>query len=373
MSQALRELLPVLLAFYLLDGLTWVRPGHFLLVDRGGYGFRFVGSGLRLAFAPWELTLASTRPMLGLTTAGIHWLERPTAVGAARLTPESWSFLAWEALDQVSAEDRKLHLRGGTSVAAIPLATASDSHHWHQRISTLQQLPAAERGRVLTEMETEASDLQALTAQHRRLRPALDRLAALSLLLATGLFVGLPLTLLLASPRFLTQALTSLLLGCLAAQVLVAFFALRMARTLRREGSTLPFSLLLSLALYPPASMHAASHLSRHSHPFFDGLALLAVFLEPEALSTHARTELWSVRQALTQTQGEGEGWRELWGRRRRLIQRVLEQGGLDEGTVLAPPPRRDPAAALFCGLCDSEYLPGTERCPQCDLPLVSL
>jgi|GEM_PF-3362169 len=387
MAQAARELLPILLVFYLLDGLTLVGPGQFLLVNRFGFGFRHLdpgrwgsgrrGSGLRLVgLVPWEIVFASHHPLLGLTTVGVHWLDRTDAVGAARLSPESWRFVAWEDLRAVSADDRKLRLAGcGVGTAgAIPLPTSSIAHHWCWRISALLEAPEELRAAIIVEGDAAAGDLQALSAQHLRLRPALDRLATGSSLLAAGLFLALPTALLVAPPRLVTPLLAGILSGCLTLQGLGALLAVRLARTLRREGASIPLSLLVGISLYPPAMLHAASVLSRHAHAGFDGLALVAMFLEPDELRRNARIELRSVQQALQADEeleaSRTEGWTELWRRRRQQVLRILEHCAVDEAAALEPPPKQDPAAVAYCGLCETGSLEATRTCPDCGISL---
>jgi len=180
------------------------------------------------------------------------------------------------------------------------------------------------------------------------------------------LFAGLPAVLYLGLPPELLKPQLYLALSLFVVTVAALVWAgshLRGQGVLRRKPP------LSSVLFTPPAAARAAAHLGRDLFHDFDAVAVAAVLLPRDQLTSWLRGELHAA--AWAQTQGDA-GWSAAWAVRRGLLRRTLDRLGKSESEVLAPP-GLDPEAVAWCPYCDTEYRESLASCRDCALPLVAL
>ena len=147
------------------------------------------------------------------------------------------------------------------------------------------------------------------------------------------------------------------------------------ARALRRAGASWGATLsALSPALFfPPAAAHALSFLRRDAYRSSPPLAVAAVVLPPAEFRRLARRELRALDEAdrrARSSPGPAAAIGET-PRARADIFALLSAAGIDPREATAADPPRDPAAALFCPLCETEYRSGFATCADCDAALI--
>lgn len=375
MLQAVRELLPVIAVFYVLDALVWVRPGHLLFLSRAGldgrpWSTRLRPAGLRLVgLLPGETAYLGHRFLAATTSAGLFWLRRPEAAAALRYEPASFAHRAYSEIPRSVREGSVLKL-GGSSPLVMPSVAAA--RRLEGLIERLRQAPSsAAREKILDHAAAASADVEAARARKRRLERPVQRLVWACRLLWANLLlaglIGLPsaaFSLPLADrelPWVLTGAGVSYAVTCAA--------ILLFARALRSLGHPTPLPALLTALLFLPATLHAPSLLGREVYADFDFLTVAAVLLDRIELRDLAAAELAGIEHALCAS--SSGSWQELWRRRRALVSSILSRTGLSEQAALGPPPRLDPAALAFCRVCRGEFRMGDATCPECGLPLV--
>jgi hypothetical protein len=155
------------------------------------------------------------------------------------------------------------------------------------------------------------------------------------------------------------------LLVLLALHVTIVVLSWKM---LRRCGvpSSEVMAAVAPMLLFPPAAIHAWSHLSRDLYLDLEPLAVAAAILEGEALREVARRLVYRGEllrglgdEAALAVEAERAAWR-----------KTLKAAGTSFERVLEAPVSTDASAALCCPLCVAEYRAGFTTCSDCGIPL---
>jgi hypothetical protein len=365
MVSLLRELLPFLAALYLVDCLTIVRRGHCLFATCFGMEPRVRLGGLALAgLLPLDQAFALSRRGLAATGERLY-LPPEDATGAAPYREESWTALPYDEVGDLSVAGKTIRLGGGRR---LRLATAAEARDVAAMVRELGVLPAGERESAAAAWSARALEPATVSARLAAFDVVASPVAALGLALACTLFLALPPLVFLGVPP---ARLTGTLLA--AAAVLWAGTAAAsawVARRLRRDGLIVGEGALLAICLSLPSAVRAPLHLGHDLLHGCDFLAAAAVLLPRREVFPLLRAELHGA--ACAAAGGGSESWRRIWAERRQRLAGLVRHLEVSEEEVLAPPPRRTPAASGYCPFCDSELLPGPALCTKCGTPLLS-
>jgi hypothetical protein len=357
MHELIEDVLPFLVAFYVLDGLAVARAHEWLLLAPWGR-FRAARTGIHLVgLSPFaEVASAFDGP--------IRFGRKALHVETGTSTPGGPPDLQPVPLDglRVEASERDLKV-GGLS---LTLPSPAAARHLAAVIRDLRDRPPHERGARLRTLVDEAIDLKelrALRATQQQFQQVLQWLG-LGLWLAT--FVLLPAGVLWKWQHGPGLAAALLTVGAFHVAILVV--AWRTLRTLGyRRGSA--FSALLSLVFFPPAAAHASVVLFRDLYARFDPLAVAGVLLPPTEFQAVARMEVHRLRRE-AELGGDVAEWTNL---REKARTRLLSELGTSLADVLRPPSRKDDEAASYCPLCGGEYRAGFAVCAECQVPLEAM
>lgn len=309
MVPLLRELLPLLAALYLVDCLTVVRRGTRLFSSCFGLDLRLRGSGLALAgVLPLDQVFAVSRRR-PVATGERLYLPPPQARGAAPYREQAWTPMAWEEIRGLAAAGREIRFAGGRR---LRLATAAEARDVAAMAVELLALPPGERAAAAGERAARALDPAALIARRAAFDAAVDPVTALGWALFCAIFLALPPLVYFGMPP--ASLIDPLLAAVAALWAGTAAASAWVARRLRRQGLIGGEGALLAICLSLPSAVRASLHL---------GHDLL------------------------------------------RHLELTAEE-------VMAPPPRRTPAAAGYCPFCDSDFPPGPALCAKCGTPLLA-
>jgi hypothetical protein len=359
------ELLPYAAVLYVADSVVRARPGERLIASAWGRRFRWRGPG-------WHLVgLLPTAEVFVVAAPAV-----PAPRGSAAASPSG----ATAPSGAASPFGR----------AAVPLAPG--------RAPTVPPSP------ITAEVEA----IRARRAVQAREASALSIAGAVVFIAG---FVALPLAVYRRDPTpGPAEAAVAAAAMAWAAVVVLG------ARALRRAGASWGATLsALSPALFfPPAAAHALSFLRRDAYRPSPPLAVASVLLPPAEFRRLARRELRALdeadRRAAAGDHDTGghpvpepiAGHREaepIAGHpvadphlarhplarhplaaaaghidtraARSEILALLSAAGIDPGEATAADTPRDPAAALFCPLCETEYRSGFAICVDCDAQLI--
>ena len=335
----LAEVLPFLVALYLVDSALLVRGGQLLFASgwQGRFGAR--GPGLR-----WPGLLPTAEAFV---SAGLPL--RATADGLLVAAGRGGDRLVrFDAMVPVAAEAGAVRLDARTALPVRPRAAAAEVAGV---VEALRRAPRERRLAVLRGQLRRRCDERALAELRRRQLRHAPTLKALSSASFAALFVLVPASLVpgLAwrpSPLAAIAVALALWASTLAASVVM----LRDCGLSR--GPIL--SAVLPLLLFPPAAAHAGSIVVRELYLGFEPLALGRLLLAP------AELELPALCPAAAAA-GAAEGWDAA-----ALVGELL--GGGRPRATRSPSP--DVTAAAYCPSCLAEYRGGFSRCSDCDAPL---
>jgi len=365
MAPLLRELLPLLAVLYLVDCLTVVRRGARLFSSYFGLDLRLRGRGLAFAgVLPLDQAFAASR--CGLVATGERlYLPPRKALGAAPYRERAWTPLAWEQARGLAVAGREIRFADGRR---LRLATAAEARDVAAMAVELLALPPAERAAAAGARSTRALDPAALIARRAAFEAAVNPVSALGLALFCAIFLALPPLIYLGMPP--ASLIGTLLAGVAALWAGTAAASAWVARRLRREGLIGGDGALLAICLSLPSAVRASLHLGHDLLHGCDFLAAAAVLLPRSAALPLLRVELHGA--ACAASGGDSAGWRRFWEERRGQLDVLLSHLEVSSEEVMAPPPRRTPAAAGYCPFCDSEFPPGHALCTRCGTPLLT-
>ena len=357
MHALIEDVLPFLVAFYVVDGLAVARRYEWLLAAPWSR-FWATRSGFHLVgLSPFAEVVSAVDCPLRFGTVALYAETRPPSPGEP---PE----LASVPLDglRVLVNDRTLKL----GERAVTLPSAAAAAHVAGVVRDLAARPASERAHRLRTLLAETTDLGALRARratHLRFRGFLDWMG-LALWIVT--FVLLPVGVSWKWERGPGLATVLLLGAALHAGILVSsWVALR--RLGYEPGRTA--TVLLPLVFFPPSAAHASFVVFRELYARFDPLAVAGLLLRPADFQERARLEVHRLRRE-AERGGEVAEWA---GLREKAWSRVFVELGTSLPEVLRPPARRGDDAASYCPLCGAEYRAGFAVCAECRVPLQAM
>jgi hypothetical protein len=357
MHALIEDVLPFLVAFYVLDGLAVVRRHEWLLAAPWSR-FRVAKSGLHLVgLSPFaEVVSAVECPLLFGSVALYLETGAPSAGEPAELASVPLDGL------RVEVSDRTLKL--GEQAVTLPSAAAAG--YLAAVVRDLAARPLSERAHRLRTLCHELTDLHALRARratHRRFHRFLDGLG-LGLWIVT--FVLLPVGVSWKWEHGPSLAAVLLLGAALHAGILVlSWVALRRLGYTRGRAATV----LLPLLFFPPSAAHASFVVFRDLYVRFDPLVVAGLLLRPADFQARARVEVHRLRRE-AERGGEAAEWAAL---REKAWCRVFVELGTSVFEVLRPPARRGDDAASYCPLCGGEYRAGFTVCSECRVPLEAM
>jgi hypothetical protein len=357
----LREIFPVLVLLYALEGIAWVGARNLLFV-RWPWGWRgSEGRGIRPAgFFPFDFAVSAAGPAVIATAAALH-VPDAEARGGSLYDPERWLRIGY---DEAAAEIEEGTVRlGGRHLVRLP--SRAHAEEWAARLAEIRTLAPEARAKRLAKHRAAAFDLPAASDRLEALRSRTEFLN----ILGWGLFVFL--LLLLPAVLYLhphpERLLVPLLVGILLLYGATLVTTLRAGRALSREGALRRPPSLLPLVFSPVAATRAAAILARDLFVGFDPLLLTALLLGKKRFLERARAELHGAAFAA----GRGdESWKRHWEERRKAVLRLLGRFEIGEAEAFAPPARQDPAARSWCPVCGTEFSSNSGSCDDCGLPL---
>ncbi len=358
MHALIEDVLPFLVAFYLLDGLAGVRASEILLAAAWSSRFRAARKGFSLlGFSPFAEVVSAVVSSVRIGSTAVH-------VEAGSASSGELPEFATIPLDGLRIETNERSLRLGDRSVRLPSKAAAE--HLAASLRELAALPRADRARRIRAVLEESADVRAirtLRASHLRLWRVLS---ALGLALFVLTFAILPVGVALKWER--GPSLATVLLAILA--VHVSILALSYV-ALKRLGYAPPAARnrLLPLVFFPPSAAHAPFVIFRDVYARFDALAVAGAFLPAEDFRALARLEVHRLRRE-AERGGEIAEWAAL---KEKSWARVCEEVGTSLREVLRPPARRDGDAASYCPLCGGEYRAGFAVCTECRVPLEAL
>jgi hypothetical protein len=335
----LAEVLPFLVALYLVDSALLVREGQLLLASGWQGRFSARGPGLR-----WPGLLPTAEAFLA---AGLPL--RPTPDGL--LVPDGRGaerLVRFDAMEPVTVGAGAVRLDRRTELAVRPRSAAPEVA---RVVEALRRAPRERRLEELRDQLRRRCDERALAGLRRRQLRHARTLKALSVASFAALFLLVPASLVPALAwRPSPLAAIAVALALWAATLAVSVVMLRDCGLGRGRVA----SALLPLLLFPPAAAHAGAIVARELYLGFEPLALARLLLAPADLDLVARRPAAAPPAA-------GESW--------DLAALVREQLG-DRVPRPAPPAPADGTAAAYCPSCLAQYRAGFSRCSDCDAPL---
>ncbi|HEX4386781.1 MAG TPA: hypothetical protein VH083_27690, partial [Myxococcales bacterium] len=272
MIELLRDVLPWLFGFYLLEGVANVRRAQLLLVHGLGR-WQVLRSGLQVA-AFWpsaQVYCGSDLPFL----YGAGWLHLRAGAETyerAVLQPEDFVAVEWPEPAAIEVR-RKTVLLAGARIHVAPTELVARA-----LAAELKRIAGAKkRAAEIRDVVSERFAAPALAGQQEKLSRFLRALGTLSLLCFAGWFMGLPAIAFYAPPAVATSLLLRLGLELLVLHVLVLVAAIW---TLRRAGLGAEAGrLVTALAILPSAGARVLQTITRELFAGFDPHTIAQVCL----------------------------------------------------------------------------------------------
>ena len=361
MVALVEDVLPWLVAFFLLDAVVQLRRGQVVFARTGLERYRLLGPGLHLAGAlPFGAALIAYELPFLPTREGL-WVFDPDARHAPPvILADAVSFIPWASLGTVQGEG--MAVKGGSRVlfrARSPRAARALSA---ELAALASETEGAREAGIKRWLEARC-DVEAAHAQWKRVRRPAFVAAAFGTVESLVLFGAVPALAFLPGADVLGWERMAVLLGLSHLGALCGA-----AWALARSGASAAdvTSALSTLLFFPPYAARAGLHALRDALSGFEPLAVGAVVLPRADFLRLARRELVRTEESLEATRRLGLA--PFWDARREALKRLLVAAGTSEREVLAPPHAHE--AAAWCPLCATEYRAGFARCSDCGVAL---
>jgi len=366
-SHTLQDLFPWLALLCVVEGLAFLRQLHVAFVSLLGERFSMKGSGLRLlGLFPFTRSYLSHRVPIGVTSTGVYVLTDRHPTEAALYERESFQFLPYDELSGLVSDDATIYWNKETRTR---LPSSRFASAVVDGILELCDIADDRRRAKIDIYYSKSFDLDGLVQIRGALESSLGWLSSMCGAVFYLLLLFLPL--MIYTDWVSIRTLVSWLGLLLVADVAVAVTGYRLVLELKDRGLDAGFGRLLWYLLYPPASIHTASKMTREIYRAYDYLTVAASTLSRERLLSVFRAELYGIAHALKSC--TDKSWLEYWTRRQRAILALLQQVEVSEPEALRPPVRKDPVAARFCPVCEMEYFDRAKICAECQFDLLEL
>ncbi|WNG34900.1 hypothetical protein F0U61_15515 [Archangium violaceum] len=362
MVALLEDVLPWLIAFFILDAVVQLRRGQVVFARTGFEQYKLLNSGLHLAGAlPFGAALIAYELPFLPTREGV-WVFDPDARHAPPvILADAVSFIPWASLGTVQAE--AMAVKGGSRVlfrARSPRAARALA----AELAVLQGVAEGAREAEIKRWLEARCDVEAARARWKRVRLPAFFAATFGTVEALVLFGAVPALAFLPGADVLGWERVFSLLA-LSHLYAITGAAWALARSGASAGDVT--SALGTLLIFPPYAARAGIHALRDVLASFEPLAVAAVVLPRADFLRYARREL--VRTDESREATRHLGLAPFWDARRNALKRLLVAAGTSEREVLAPPHSQEVAA--WCPLCVTEYRAGFAKCSDCGVELV--
>jgi hypothetical protein len=343
------ELLPFVLAAFLLDCLVRVRREQALFSSTSGRSFRLEGPGWRGAgFLPTSESYLVASLGLRATESGV--LIPPEHGGAERLVP-------YERMERIAVEGDRVRLRPGVELRAPHPSVTTELA---ALVEQLRVEPDRRRLALVRRALGRRCDLGALRRRRLELAPDLRTLKVLSGVAFVLLFGALPASFV---PELAWRPPPLVAGGLFGVSYLAVLYAsVRLLRRCGVEGRGLA-SRVLPLVLFPPSVAHAPALVAREAFLGFEPLAVAALLLDPQDFR-RLEQRLRRDQTAVHATGGNGSLPETM------ALELVAREAGHAGLPALARPTPVDGTAVAFCPYCRDQYRAGFSRCHDCDVAL---
>lgn len=370
-------LFALLFTFYLFECAAFVRRDELVVTTWLGrrwtarFGARFLGNArggvvLRAPLPPLGAAHVvqplpfSVGPegLLGYVSTCVHPDGRPA---------QSGELFTWEEVSEAGPRVSGREILIGRRTLAVATSSRA-AEHAGRLIARLARATSKERERSIRDALAAAMDVDAVkrTADEQRRRSQTSRFFANVLFLE--LLVLLPLSwALLGVGRHLLGASAAVVITMLIVDV--AFF--RAHRRLYPEQRAERWLSMIEIALFPPATVRAADHLSRHALDAFHPLAVAAAFLPEQELFDLARRMVLDLQHPIPPREPEERPLAkktEAWYRAalERAVLELLSRQRLDLKRLTAPPSPSEAGIGSYCPRCHAQYQRGDGSCEDC-------
>lgn len=358
------ELFPYLILLYLLDGVALIHVGQRFFLSHGGG--RFHPSGWApLIFNPFPLGQSITTYDLGVipTETGIYTFTPGSDQSGERYQAADFHFIAYTAIDTVALDGAKLLVNQATvCITALP----RQAQRLAALITTMKNVPVAQRTTALQQYRRETQDLAALQQRHTAAETAMGWLRPWSLLYFVTFFGLLPIT--LYSAPWLTHLLPNVLLLLGLTYSICLLLTLYWHRQLQQTTWAAALMAQMGLIFSPVSAIRASDHLTRTLYSDYEVNTVAALLLPTPVLTQQLRYALH--RASCAKTLLESVDWQEFWTMRQQMLERLGEQRGLTVAAIFAAPAQQDKSAAAYCPVCHNEYRRGFTFCRDCEIAL---
>jgi hypothetical protein len=339
MIALLEEVLPWLFAFWLLEGVSILKPPQLLLVRRFGL-WKVLSENLSIASLwPWGEAYCGVEMPFAL---GVDSLHLRASWSSRVLQPGDFESIEWPEPGRISSDRKKL-LLGGRPIAKAPTESLA-----RRLASDLQRIAGTPR-------KARAKEIRALVQE----RHSLETLNQPPLLLIKGLatlsfliwFALVPLALLLPRPL---ELLLRLLIEAAVVHLAIAGVAIWILR--KRTAS------VAGLALFvPPLASRLPLLITRELHASHELAAIVAGVIDPPQAAPLLRRQ--TRRAELEQEAFAGHDASVHFEALARELRSLLRE---------MPAAKAQGIEGKICPTCEAEYQPGFAHCSDCNVALIA-
>lgn len=379
---ATTELLAILSALYLYECLQ--------IVPLASVAFQALWPGRFQRLRPSALGLLKGRamllgmplPPLGTLHVTEHW---PLALGPEGVALEreasgkglgkdegqeagTGTAVSWDALGPVKVDGAVVHVG---SLPPLRMASEGGARAFAAFLRETGACKEKERGARIERALAGRFDVAAVRERRRQYRRSTWALRLCTNLLFLTIFAGVPFIVFTE----LGTRWYAILGVALAAWLLTPWFLRRALKACFARADWPPMSRQVALLVSPVSAIRAPDLVAQHLLAEFDPLAVAAVLLGRERFAELVREELAELLYGIP-TPGEVEDETRRWfhERRRRAVQRLAKEQGVDLEGLFQPPPREDEGCRTFCPRCRAQYVLTEGVCASCqDLRLLPL
>lgn len=334
----------------------WVQPGAAMGNRRGG--LVFIGP-----LPPFTGVFAAKPPPLAFSAEGVAAFQTEVLPGTTTLQ-RSGKSVAWSALKEIRAEERKLILNGAVFLEGDSV------HQAHELAKLLRQLLACDTGHRLARIKAvldEKLDQKALGKTLADFDRATSFLRGASLVLTVFLLLLCPVTIGLFG---WLPALWFILPALLLQSGFITVKLRRLHRALYPAADEDRFRLTLLCLLAPLVAMRAPAILSRHLLEGFHPLAVAAELLDKDSFKSLARGWWRDLNHPLLPATPGDAAAAEIVNTFRLLqrdaVSRFLNGQNLAVENLVKPAAPTDRSHTQQCPRCETQFTRNASACREC-------
>ena len=360
MIYLLKVLFPYIVLFYVIDCFVSIKKFQVVFYSHFGKKYITKKKGIRfIGFSPFCKFYSSSNFPFFVTEEGIYLWNKDNVDEYDLYEQKYFDLVLFDEIEKIEYDGEILKING---LKKIHLGSTYFAKYFLKKIETLKDCSPESRGKVCEEYFKKPKDMKKVMTRHHYLF-FLIQFSETVLFVYT--FIFLPCFLYLDTPFKFNY----IIFNIITFYVLIIGLSLYAHKKICKNNEKF-YLFFFSLLFSPVSAIHALHMITKDITLNTDWIIQSADFLSPEKLKQNLIREMKRIH--FSKEKNNSKDLMSFLQFKERQYLPLFLKAGLRQNKILAPPVKNDLAAYCYCPFCETDFIKGVDKCPDCNINLIN-